>query len=208
MIDLVEQTLDNPLIPAIAMALAGTVSAVWLAAAWWAYRDATRRAGSSFIGLLAAAWIVVSSPFLLPLSLGVYTLARPQHTAAEGRSHRLAAELVEQIEAAGPTCATCGASVESIWLRCPTCASWLAQPCASCGRWSEPSLEICPWCGSEDRDEPVVETFRPAPALGIPHKPRRRQGHRQTVGVMGRDARPTRGREPSLERSPARAGTR
>jgi hypothetical protein len=210
MTDVLAQTLNNPMIPAIGMALAGTFSALWLAAAWWAYRDATRRAGSSFVGLLAAAWIVISSPFLLPLSLGVYTLARPQHTAAEGRSRRLAEELVAQLDAAaGPDCPTCGASVESSWLRCPTCATWLAQPCGNCGRWSESSLQICPWCGSEERKPPDVETFEPAATIAGSRKTRRRQAHRQAVGVMARDARPGRGRESLLDqRSPARAGTR
>src|SRR5689334_14163385 len=98
MTDLLAQTLDNPIIPTIALGLAATVGALWLAAAWWAYRDASRRAGSSFAGLLAAAWVVLSSPFLLPLSLGVYTLARPQHSAAEKRSRRLIRELVDQLD--------------------------------------------------------------------------------------------------------------
>ena len=93
MSDVIAKALDNPIIPAIGLALAATAGALWVAAAWWAYRDATHRAGSSFVGLLAAGWIVASSPLLLPLSLAVYTLARPQHTAAENRSRRLVAEL-------------------------------------------------------------------------------------------------------------------
>src|SRR5436190_23608090 len=99
MTDIVAKTLESPLIPAAGLAVAGTVTALWLAAAWWAYRDATRRAGSSFAGLLAAAWIVVSSPFMLPLAIAVYSLARPQHTAAQHRSRRLVEELMEQLDA-------------------------------------------------------------------------------------------------------------
>ena len=208
MSDVVAQVLNNPVIPAIGLSVAATFAALWLAAAWWTYRDATRRAGSSFIGLLAAAWIVVSSPFLLPFSLAVYTLARPQQTAAEGRSRRLAAELVDQLEAAaGTRCPGCRVSVDPTWLRCPTCSTWLAQPCARCGGWSERELDVCPWCGSEERNEPTVEMLQTDTAPAIPRKHRRRPGKREQA-ALERDPRQPRRRVEVLgeRRSPARAG--
>jgi RNA polymerase subunit RPABC4/transcription elongation factor Spt4 len=210
MTDIVANALDNPIFPAIGLALAGTAGALWLAGTWWAYRDASWRTGSPFLGLLAASWIVVSSPLLLPLSLGVYALVRPQHTAAEGRSRRLVEELVEQLDADGSTCPQCAAPIETDWLRCPVCASWLATPCTNCGGWSDGSLEICPWCGSEERDAPEVEVQRPAAAFGLPRKSRRRQQRRQAVGVIASDARLARGRlvEALLDPRPARAGSR
>jgi hypothetical protein len=169
MTDLLTDALSNPIIPAIGLAVGATVVALWLAAAWWAYRDAARRAGSPYVGLLASAWIVLSSPFLLPLSLAVYGMARPQHTAAEHRSRRLVAQLVDQLEAAdGERCPTCRMTIDAAWLRCPSCATWLAQPCSHCGGWSEPSLEICPWCGSEGRDAPSVEPLQPVAVLAPP----------------------------------------
>ena len=125
MTDLVAKTLSNPLIPAAGLAIAATIGALWLAAAWWAYRDATRRAGSPFVGLLAAAWIVLSSPFLLPLALAVYSFARPQHTAAEHRSRRLITELVDQLDgSAAPRCPTCGYKLVTHCIRC----TWLVCP--------------------------------------------------------------------------------
>jgi hypothetical protein len=185
MIDLVAQTLSNPIFPAIGLAFGTTVVALWLAAAWWAYRDAARRAGSPFVGLLAAAWIVVSSPFLLPLSLGVYTFARPQHTAAEHRSRRLVEELVNQLDATdGERCPSCRQSVDPTWLRCPACSWWLAQPCANCGDWSERGLDICPWCGSEDRREPAVEQLQPVGVVG-PSRKRRGRGSRRLSAETG-----------------------
>jgi len=211
MTDIVTHALDNPIFPAIGLALAGTAGALWVAGAWWAYRDATWRTGSLFLGLLAAAWIVISSPLLLPLSLAVYGFARPQHTAAQGRSRRLVEELVETLDAeAGGACPMCAAPIEAEWLRCPACTSWLATPCSNCGGWSDRSLEICPWCGSEGRDRPEVETRRPAAAFGVPRKPRRRQTRRQAVGAMAFDARQPRGRLETLldARPPARAGSR
>jgi len=211
MTDIVASIFDNPIFPAIGLALAATVGALWVAGSWWAYHDASWRTGSTFLGLVAAGWIAISSPLLLPLSLGVYTLVRPQHTAAEGRSRRLVEALVAQLDSEDATfCATCTAEIDRDWLRCPECASWLATPCSNCGGWSERSLDICPWCGNEERDEPAVEVRRPAAATGTARKPRRRQSRRQPVGVMAFDSRQPRGRLEALldARPPARAGSR
>lgn len=211
MTEILADALNNPIFPAIGLALAATAVALWVAAAWWAYHDATWRTGSTFMGLLAASWIVISSPLLMPFALGIYTLARPQHTAAQGRSRRLVEELVEQLDAEdGGLCPTCSQAIDVDWLRCPTCSTWLATPCSNCGGWSDRSLDICPWCGNEERDEPQVELRKPAPAPGVPRKPRRRQSRRQPVGVMAFDSRPPRGRLEALldARPPARAGSR
>ena len=214
MIDIITKALDNPIIPAIGLALASTAVALWVAAAWWAYRDAAWRTGSSILGMVAAGWIVLSSPLLLPLALGVYVLARPQQTAAQGRSRRLVAELVAQLDATAPgTCPGCDAAIDPSWLRCPACSTWLAQPCGHCGGWSARDLAICPWCGSEERDAPAVEERKPAAAAA--RKSRRRparqaQPQPQPVGVMAFEARQPRGRLDALldARPPARAGSR
>jgi len=210
MTDIVANALDNPIFPAIGLALAATAGALWVAGAWWTYRDATWRTGSTFLALVAAGWIVISSPLLLPLSLGVYALARPQHTAAQGRSRRLAEELVETLDAEGRACPLCVAPIEADWLRCPTCSTWLAAPCSHCGGWSDQSLEICPWCGNEGRDAPEVEERKAAVAPGLPRNARRRQTRRKQVGVMALEARQPRGRAEALldARPPARAGSR
>ena len=190
MSDLLAEVLSNPIIPAIGMAVGATGVALWLAAAWWAYRDAARRAGSPYVGLLASAWIVLSSPFLLPLSLAVYGMARPQHTAAEHRSRRLVAQLVDQLEAAdGERCPSCRSIIDPTWLRCPTCAIWLAQPCSHCGGWSEHGLEICPWCGSDGLDAPSVVELQPVGVVAEPRKRPRRPSRRQAPSGEPRDLR-------------------
>ena len=211
MIDIVSKALDNPIIPAIGLAIASTVAALWVAASWWAYRDAAWRTGSSILGMVAAGWIVLSSPLLLPLSLGVYVLARPQQTAAQGRSRRLVEELVAQLDATDPGgCPGCQAAIDPAWLRCPACSTWLAQPCAHCGGWSDRELTICPWCGSEERGAPAVEERKAAAAATVARKSRRRVARQHPVGVMAFDARQHSGRLEALldARPPARAGSR
>lgn len=204
--DILGDVLADPTVTAIGGAIAAAFVALWLAAAWWAYTDAARRTDSMPAALIVAAWIVVSTPFLVPLSLAVYALARPQHTAAEHRTRRLAAELVDALdEIAPPGCRSCGTTVEPAWLRCPACTTWLALPCARCGEWSDRSLAACPFCGGEERGAAAVETLEPAAALGRPRRGRRapramgpgrqaspRPGPRRTVAPDERPLAPAR----------------
>ena len=190
---LLDQFFADPTVNAVATTVGTAVAialiALWLAAAWWAYTDAGRRTDNTLAALLAVAWIVLSTPFFLPLSLAVYALARPQHSASEHRTRRLAAELVDQLERdAGTQCFSCSAPVDATWLRCPSCTTWLAQPCVDCGSWSERDLAVCPFCGSEERGAPSVETVTPAQAPAAARARRNRRRARAT-GV-GRQAVP------------------
>ena len=160
MTDILDQILANPAVSALGSALAIAAIALWLAAAWWAYSDASHRTESTLAAFLAASWIVLSTPLLLPLSLLIYTFARPQVTAGDQRTRALVRELGESA-ADAEMCPACGRVVETGWLRCPECTTWLAAPCADCASWSDPRLEICPWCGSEDREVPSVVPLAP-----------------------------------------------
>lgn len=183
-----DQVFADPTVIAVATtvgtAIAIALVALWLAAAWWGYTDAARRTDSTLAALLVASWIVVSTPFLLPLSLSIYALARPQHTASEHRTRRLAAALVDQMEAdpAG-RCLSCGATVDPAWNRCPTCTTWLALPCADCGTWSARDLAVCPFCGGEERGEPAAERVAAVeasePVRAAPAAPRERRNRRR-----------------------------
>ena len=157
MSDLIAQTLNDPALGAVGTAVVMAVIALWLAGAWWAYADAARRTGSSLAGFVAAGWIILSTPLLLPLSLAAYAFARPQVAAADQRTRQLALELA--MTPALAACPACAEAIEPTWLRCPSCATWLAAPCAHCGAWSEAGLEICPMCGSDTRAQPFREPF-------------------------------------------------
>jgi hypothetical protein len=112
--DILDQVLADPTVTAIGGAIGAALVAVWLAAAWWAYTDAARRTDNTVAALLVAAWIVVSTPLMVPLALAVYALARPQQTAAEKRTRRLAAELVDELDGVAPaSCLSCGTTVEA-----------------------------------------------------------------------------------------------
>ncbi len=169
--------LSDPTVTAVAGAIGAALVALWVAAAWWAYTDSARRTESTFAALVVAGWIIVSTPLLVPLSVAIYSLARPQQTAADARTRQLAGALVDAIEAsAAGGCPACGLGVEPGWLRCPRCSVWLALPCTGCGSWSDPTIGACPFCGSEDRDDPAVV----APALAPGRARRSRRAIRAT----------------------------
>lgn len=149
------ELLSNPLISTGITLLGIALLALWMAAAWWAYQDAARRSESILVAFLAAAWIVASTPLMLPVALAIYGFARPQLTAADHRARSLAHELSAVVE--GPACPSCEMPIESSWVRCPACTIWLAAPCRSCGVWSASDLEACPYCGDEEHVAPVIE---------------------------------------------------
>jgi hypothetical protein len=143
----------DPTVGAVGLAVAGALVGLWLAAAWWAFSDMSRRSTIELARLLAPAWILLSTPFLLPLSLGSYLLARPQRTVAERRAERLFEALDPVYDGAG--CEGCGAAVDPTWHRCPTCATWLASTCRSCGEWSAAEMDLCPFCAHDKAARPA-----------------------------------------------------
>ena len=166
MSDLLSGILASPIVSTVLAAVGVAVVGLWLAAAWWAHSDAGRRTESAVIAALAAGWIVISTPLLLPLSLAIYCAARPSIAASEAREQRLALDLAEA--GIGPACPSCANRVQPGWRRCPACATWLAAPCPRCGGWSDPAFDICPLCGSDERVEPTVAGYGTTAAAGWP----------------------------------------
>lgn len=170
--EVVTGILESPIVTGALIALGVGIVVLWLAAAWWAYLDVSRRTSAQLARLGAVAMILLSTPALLPFSLITYLLVRPQMTVAEGRALRLLAGLHPAI-AGDLGCYSCGTVVDPEWRRCPACAGWLASPCEACEEWSELDAEICPWCAAGKRagwlpdyvDEPAV-AVAPAATAG------------------------------------------
>ena len=140
--------IDMSVLSGVAFATGIAGIGLWLAAAWWTYGDMARRTNSDLARYGAAAWIILSTPALLLISLPVYLLARPQATAAQRRSRDLVAALRPELFGA-VRCEACGqVVVDEDWRRCPACATWLQVACVDCGRWSATNLELCPWCAT------------------------------------------------------------
>lgn len=139
------------LIAGAAPVVAAVLTALWLLTAWWVYLDMARRSNSELAQLSAVAWILVSTPLLLLLSLPTYLLARPRSTAAQERSAQLARAMATDAiqRLTDGACPGCGEVREDGWRRCPRCATWLEVTCEACGRWSAVELAICPWCATD-----------------------------------------------------------
>lgn len=180
MTQLLDVVTTNQTVGAVVIAIVGAVLGLWIAAAWWTYADLSRRVRPELLRLVAPAWILASSPLLLPLSLAAYLLVRPQETVAERRSREILGALAPTLDPA--TCPGCEDRVEEGWRRCPSCATWLGAPCSRCGRWSPIELQLCPYCATDwaipEAEAPVapglvaVPTGAPAPAVDTP-----RTGH-------------------------------
>jgi hypothetical protein len=149
--DAANGVLSSPIVTGLLMAIGVTVAVLWLAGSWWAYLDISRRTTSELARFGAMGLVIVSTPLLLPLSLVVYTLVRPQTTIAERRAVELASGLGPAF-AGRQRCPSCHDVVDPEWRRCPSCATWLASACDSCGQWSELAFDVCPWCAATKVD--------------------------------------------------------
>jgi hypothetical protein len=159
--------LESPVVTGGLIALGVGLVVLWLAAAWWAYLDISRRTSDQLARLGAMAIVLLSTPALLPLSLLTYVLVRPQTTVAEQRAIQLMGGLHPAI-AGQQGCFSCGAAVDPEWRRCPACAEWLASPCDACDEWSELGAEVCPWCAAVKEQDWLPEAV-PAAAAASGH---------------------------------------
>lgn len=171
--------------PAVGLAIrfvALYVVIVWLASAWWVWRDARARSTDPLVPYLAAGGVLIVTPILFPLAVAVYRLVRPPLTVSAATSAELQLTMLEE-EASQSVCATCGEAVREEWLACPACGSELAVRCDACGRPLELDWAICAWCAAEVpwTEHGPADAWPPArEATAIPIRP----GGRPLLPVM------------------------
>jgi hypothetical protein len=176
------QLLGHPAVGLAIRFLALYVLILWLASAWWVWRDARARTTDVIVPYLAAGAVLLVTPVLFPLAVAVYRLVRPPLTVAAATSAELQLAMLEE-EAAQSVCARCGASVDEEWVACPACGSPLAVRCDSCGRALELDWTICAWCAAEvpwAEQGPAEPRGIPEDAIAIPIRP----GGRPLLPVM------------------------
>jgi hypothetical protein len=123
----------------------GVAVVFWLASAFWVFRDARRRIGSSWL-VGTATVLGLAVPFLGPL---VYLFFRPAELLRDVRERELELRAIEQrLALRGIECPTCRASVESTYLVCPICTTQLRQACRSCNAPLEAIWLACPYCAT------------------------------------------------------------
>jgi len=218
--DAINNIVSNPYVQLAGRAVLVYLVFLWVACAYWAYRDLQSRTPNPIAPYLAAIVIILFTPVFFVFGLILYWIVRPREKVAEANERALAEEaMLREIEGT-PHCANCGRRVEADWLVCPTCRNQLRGVCPSCAHKVELDWMLCAWCGHDLRLSsapavalPPATSLRP---LAEPPSPAARRGQARAStgatsstgdgGVAGSVAADTRQTSPA-SRSPTRAGS-
>jgi RNA polymerase subunit RPABC4/transcription elongation factor Spt4 len=155
----------NPIIQLGLRAAAIYIIVLWLASAFWAFRDLQLRTANPVVPYLAAAMIILFTPFFFLLGVVVYRIVRPGERIGEVNERQLAEEaLLAEVEAV-KACPTCRRRVHDEWIICPTCRTRLNRVCPNCGKLVGLDWSLCAWCGRDfERREAAFEALPSASA--------------------------------------------
>ncbi|MFL5749950.1 MAG: zinc ribbon domain-containing protein [Chloroflexota bacterium] len=154
----------------VLQAIAIYLVVLWLAGAYWAFRDMQHRTENPILPYVAAAFVIVFTPIFFPLAIFVYKIVRPHEKIGEVYERNLAEEaLLAEVEAI-KSCPTCARRVNDEWIICPTCRTRLNRVCPNCSRLVGLDWSLCAWCGKdfERRDLAPAAVPRPAPITPLP----------------------------------------
>jgi RNA polymerase subunit RPABC4/transcription elongation factor Spt4 len=137
---------------------------IWLASAFWAYRDMRLRSASAITPYVAAAAIIIFTPVFFLFGLLLYRIVRPKETIAEVNERTLAEEAMLAEVASHAHCANCARPVHEEWIICPTCRNRLRRVCPNCERLIELDWTLCAWCGKdfERAEAPGLTAYMPS----------------------------------------------
>ena len=159
---------------------------LWLASAYWAFRDMQQRSDNAFLPYLAAAGIILFTPIFFIFAVWIYKIVRPHERIGEVWERNLAEEaLLAEVEAIHH-CPTCERRIDDEWIICPTCRTRLNRVCPNCSRLVGMDWSLCAWCGKdfERRELPAAMEALPGGrdvtgqvvAVGLGQQPDRTQG--------------------------------
>jgi hypothetical protein len=139
------QALDSPdwtLFRNLGIAL---VVVLWLATAFWTFKDARRRIADPWL-VAVATLLGLVPPFLGPI---VYLFFRPPEYLQDVHERELEIKAMEQrLAQLDQRCPVCRARVEPSFLVCPVCTTRLKQACSSCGQPLDALWQVCPHCAT------------------------------------------------------------
>ena len=122
---------------------------IWLATAYWAFRDMQQRSGNVILPYLAAAGIIVFTPIFFILAVWVYKIIRPHEKIGEVWERNLAEEaLLAEVESIHH-CPGCDRTINDEWIICPSCRTRLNRVCPNCSRLVGMDWSLCAWCGKD-----------------------------------------------------------
>jgi hypothetical protein len=179
--DAIGSIFDNPVIKlGIQLAVIYWII-LWLAAAYWAFRDMQSRSDNPLAPYLAAGFVILFTPILFPLAVFTYKVIRPQEKIGEVYERNLAEEaMLAEIEAI-PHCPACDRRVEAAWIICPTCRTRLNRVCPNCTRLVALDWTLCAWCGREFERHDQIAASSAAPIVSLPTREALPSGELETV---------------------------
>jgi RNA polymerase subunit RPABC4/transcription elongation factor Spt4 len=121
------------------------VAALWIACAYWVFKDARRRVEDKVVLAVAVLTGIVFGPF----GLIVYAIVRPPEYIDDRRERELEMQILEQRLSEESRCGFCKTPVRDDYLVCPTCGRRLRTTCPSCSRPIEPQWRVCPYCEAD-----------------------------------------------------------
>jgi RNA polymerase subunit RPABC4/transcription elongation factor Spt4 len=190
---------DNPVVR-----LGGQVAMVywvvlWLAAAYWAFRDMQLRSENPIAPYFASAFVIMFTPVLFPMAVFVYRVIRPQEKIGEVYERNLAEEsMLADIEAIRH-CPSCDRRVHDDWIICPTCRTRLNRVCPNCSKLVGLDWSLCAWCGRDfERHEAAASVPAASRAPGAAADPPP-SAIRTAVRVPGRPSANRRPVDPSVD---------
>ncbi|MEX1297172.1 MAG: zinc ribbon domain-containing protein [Candidatus Limnocylindrales bacterium] len=144
--------------------IAAYIVLIWLASAFWAYRDMRLRTSSAITPYVAALAIIVFTPIFFLFGLLLYRIIRPKETIAEVNERVLAEEAMLAEVASHAQCANCERPVHEDWIICPSCRNRLRRVCPNCEHLIELDWTLCAWCGKdfERAESPGTVAFMPS----------------------------------------------
>src|SRR3954447_10119762 len=156
--DAVAGFFGNPIVQLAIQAFVVYLIVLWLAGAYWAFRDMQQRSENPILPYVAASFVILFAPIFFPLAIFVYKIVRPHEKIGETYERNLAEEaLLAEVEAI-KSCPTCARRVHEEWIICPTCRTRLNRVCPNCSRLVGLDWSLCAWCGKdfERRDTPAA----------------------------------------------------
>jgi RNA polymerase subunit RPABC4/transcription elongation factor Spt4 len=162
----IEDFIKSPVIQLGLRMIAIYLVILWIATAYWAFRDMQQRSDNAILPYLVAAGIILFTPIFFVFAVWVYKIVRPHEKIGEVWERNLAEEaLLAEVEAIRH-CPTCERRVNEEWIICPSCRTRLNRVCPNCSRLVGLDWSLCAWCGKdfERREVIAAAAIEPVPA--------------------------------------------
>jgi RNA polymerase subunit RPABC4/transcription elongation factor Spt4 len=147
--DTIGDIIGSPVVQIGARAIFIYIGVLWVATAYWAFRDMQQRSDNAILPYLVAAGIILFTPFFFIFAVWIYKIVRPHEKIGEVWERNLAEEaLLAEVEAIRH-CPTCERRVDEEWIICPSCRTRLNRVCPNCSRLVGLDWSLCAWCGKD-----------------------------------------------------------